>query len=172
MHHVALTVDPAFRIGDVDPRVYGSFVEHMGRCVYTGIYEPGHESADADGFRGDVAELVRELGTPVLRYPGGNFVSGYTWEDGIGPRENRPTRLDLAWRSLETNQVGVDEFATWTRGVGSAPIMAVNLGTRGVDAARNLLEYTNHPGGTDWSDRRIANGARDPFAIKLWCLGN
>ena len=172
MHHVALTVDPAFRIGDVDPRVYGSFVEHMGRCVYTGIYEPGHESADDDGFRGDVAELVRELGTPVLRYPGGNFVSGYTWEDGIGPRENRPTRLDLAWRSLETNQVGVDEFATWTRGVGSAPIMAVNLGTRGVDAARNLLEYTNHPGGTYWSDLRRRNGYAEPHDVKLWCLGN
>jgi alpha-N-arabinofuranosidase len=172
MHNAALTLDPAFRIGDVDPRVYGSFVEHMGRCVYTGIYEPGHETADEDGFRDDVAGLVRELGTPVLRYPGGNFVSGYTWEDGIGPRENRPTRLDLAWRSLETNQVGVDEFAKWCRGVGSEPIMAVNLGTRGVDAARNLLEYTNHPGGTYWSDLRRGNGFAEPHRIKLWCLGN
>src|SRR6185503_2017930 len=172
MQHAALTIDPAFRIAEVDPRLYGSFVEHMGRCVYTGIYEPGHETADAEGFRGDVADLVRELGTPVLRYPGGNFVSGYTWEDGIGPRESRPTRLDLAWRSLEPNQVGVDEFATWTRGVGSAPIMAVNLGTRGVDAARNLLEYTNHPGGTYWSDLRRRNGYAEPHDVKLWCLGN
>jgi alpha-L-arabinofuranosidase len=172
MQRAALTIDPAFRIAEVDPRVYGSFVEHMGRCVYTGIYEPGHPAANADGFRDDVADLVRELGTPVLRYPGGNFVSGYTWEDGIGPRETRPTRLDLAWRSLETNQVGVDEFATWARGVGSEPIMAVNLGTRGVDAARNLVEYANHPGGTRWSDLRRANGYADPHGIKLWCLGN
>jgi alpha-N-arabinofuranosidase len=172
MHHAALTIDPTFRIADVDPRLYGSFVEHMGRCVYTGIYEPGHETADADGFRADVADLVRELGTPVLRYPGGNFVSGYTWEDGIGPRDRRPTRLDLAWRSLETNQVGVDEFATWARGVGSEPMMAVNLGTRGVDAARNLLEYTNHRSGTQWSDLRRRNGFAEPHDIKLWCLGN
>ncbi|OLF04824.1 alpha-L-arabinofuranosidase [Actinophytocola xinjiangensis] len=172
MQHAALTVDPAFRIGEVDPRLYGSFVEHMGRCVYTGIYEPGHPSADGEGFRGDVSELVTEIAPPVLRYPGGNFVSGYRWEDGIGPRENRPTRLDLAWRSLETNQVGVDEFTKWARRTGSEPMMAVNLGTRGIDAARNLLEYTNHPGGTYWSDLRRANGTPKPHDIKLWCLGN
>jgi len=172
MQHAALTIDPAFRIAEVDPRLYGSFVEHMGRCVYTGIYEPGHDMADGDGFRRDVAELVRELDPPVLRYPGGNFVSGYTWEDGIGPRENRPTRLDLAWRSLETNQVGVDEFATWAARLGSEPMMAVNLGTRGIDAARNLVEYTNHPGGTYWSDLRRGNGFAEPHGIKLWCLGN
>jgi alpha-L-arabinofuranosidase len=173
MHEaVALTIDPAFRVAEVDPRLYGSFVEHMGRCVYTGIYEPGHPAADAAGFRSDVADLVRELGVPVLRYPGGNFVSGYDWEDGIGPRERRPTKLDLAWRSIETNQVGVDEFTGWARGVGSEPMMAVNLGTRGVDAARHLLEYCNHPGGTYWSDLRRANGTAEPHGIKLWCLGN
>ncbi|HEX6359338.1 alpha-N-arabinofuranosidase [Actinophytocola sp.] len=172
MQHAALALDPAFRIAEVDPRLYGSFVEHMGRCVYTGIYEPGHETADGEGFRGDVAELVRELRTPVLRYPGGNFVSGYTWEDGIGPREDRPRRLDLAWRSYETNQVGVDEFATWARRMGSEPMMAVNLGTRGIDAARNLVEYTNHPSGTYWSDLRRRNGTAQPHGIKLWCLGN
>jgi alpha-L-arabinofuranosidase len=169
---VALTIDPAFRVAEVDPRLYGSFVEHMGRCVYTGIYEPGHPAADAAGFRGDVADLVRELDVPVLRYPGGNFLSGYDWEDGIGPREHRPRRLDLAWRSIETNQVGVDDFAAWTRGVGSVPMMAVNLGTRGVDAARHLLEYCNHPGGTYWSDLRRSNGSTEPHDIKLWCLGN
>ncbi|GFJ93906.1 arabinosylfuranosidase ArfA [Phytohabitans rumicis] len=168
----SLTVDPAFRIAAVDPRLYGSFVEHMGRCVYTGIYEPDHPTADAAGFRRDVADLVRGLGVPVLRYPGGNFVSGYDWEDGIGPRDQRPTRLDLAWRSIETNQVGIDEFAAWSRGVGSAPMMALNLGTRGVDAARALLEYCNHPGGTYWSDLRRSNGSADPHGIKLWCLGN
>src|SRR6476469_10835370 len=118
MQHAAMPIDPAFRIAVVDPRLYGSFVEHMGRCVYTGIYEPGHETASPDGFRRDVSALVRKLGVPVLRYPGGNFVSGYTWEDGIGPRDHRPTRLDLAWRSYETNQVGVDEFCKWARRVG------------------------------------------------------
>jgi alpha-N-arabinofuranosidase len=150
VHNASLTIDPAFRVSDVDPRLYGSFVEHMGRCVYTGIYEPTHPTADSAGFRRDVTDLVQDLGVPILRYPGGNFVSGYNWEDGTGPRDSRPTRLDLAWRSIEGNQVGVDEFAAWARGVGSEPMMAVNLGTRGVDAARNLLEYCNHPSGTYW----------------------
>jgi alpha-N-arabinofuranosidase len=172
VHNASLTIDPAFRVSDVDPRLYGSFVEHMGRCVYTGIYEPTHPTADSAGFRRDVRDLVQDLGVPILRYPGGNFVSGYNWEDGTGPRDSRPTRLDLAWRSIEGNQVGVDEFAAWARGVGSEPMMAVNLGTRGVDAARNLLEYCNHPSGTYWSDLRRKNGAAEPHDIKLWCLGN
>jgi alpha-N-arabinofuranosidase len=168
MLNASFTVDPSFRVGAVDPRLYGSFVEHMGRCVYTGIHEPGHTEADADGFRQDVAGLVRELGVPLVRYPGGNFVSGYNWEDGIGPVGERPTRLDLAWRSIETNQVGVDEFMTWSSSVGVEPMMAVNLGTRGIDAARSLVEYCNIPGGTTWSDKR----GGDPYGIKLWCLGN
>jgi alpha-N-arabinofuranosidase len=172
VQHAALNLDPGFRVSAVDPRLYGSFVEHMGRCVYTGIYEPGHPQADEAGFRRDVADLVRDLGVPILRYPGGNFVSGYDWEDGIGPREQRPTRLDLAWRSVETNEVGVDEFVAWARQVGSAPMMAVNLGTRGVDAARALVEYCNHPSGSYWSDRRRANGSAEPYDVKLWCLGN
>jgi alpha-L-arabinofuranosidase len=172
VHHASLTVDSGFRVSDVDPRLFGSFVEHMGRCVYTGIYEPGHPQADESGFRRDVADLVRELGVPIVRYPGGNFVSGYNWEDGIGPRDERPRRLDLAWRSIETNQVGADDFMRWSRGVGSAPMMAVNLGTRGVDAARNLVEYCNHPSGTYWSDLRRANGSLEPHDVKLWCLGN
>jgi alpha-L-arabinofuranosidase len=168
MLNASFTVDPSFRVGEVDPRLYGSFVEHMGRCVYTGIYEPGHPSADADGFRTDTAELVRELGVPIVRYPGGNFVSGYKWEDGIGPASERPTRLDLAWRSLESNQVGVQEFAKWASNVGVEPMMAVNLGTRGIDAARSLVEYCNLPGGTYWSDLR----GGDPYGVKVWCLGN
>ncbi|MBG0563779.1 arabinosylfuranosidase ArfA [Actinoplanes aureus] len=172
MRQATLGIDPRLRVAEVDPRLYGSFVEHMGRCVYTGIHEPGHPTADDAGFRRDVADLVRELGVPILRYPGGNFVSGYTWEDGIGPREQRPRRLDLAWRSIETNQVGVDEFLHWARGVGSEPMLAVNLGTRGVDAARALLEYCNHPGGTAWSDLRRTNGSPEPYGVKLWCLGN
>jgi alpha-N-arabinofuranosidase len=172
MLEAGLTVDPAFRVGEVDPRLYGSFVEHLGRCVYDGIYEPGHPEADERGFRRDVAALVRDLGTPILRYPGGNFVSGYNWEDGVGPVEDRPTRLDLAWRSIETNAVGLDEFQAWAGGLGIDTMLAVNLGTRGVDAARALVEYANHPGGTYWSDRRRANGAPDPYGVKVWCLGN
>jgi alpha-L-arabinofuranosidase len=172
VHTATLTIDPASRVADVDPRLYGSFVEHMGRCVYDGIYEPKHPEANEAGFRSDVAELVRELDVPVIRYPGGNFVSGYNWEDGIGPVEDRPTRLDLAWRSLETNQVGVDEFVPWCKTIGSEPMMAVNLGTRGVDAARNLVEYCNVQSGTEWSDLRRRNGASDPYDIRLWCLGN
>jgi alpha-N-arabinofuranosidase len=172
VYQASLSIDPALPVSEVDPRLYGSFVEHMGRCVYTGIYEPGHPRADERGFRRDVADLVRELGVPLLRYPGGNFVSGYTWEDGIGPRADRPARLELAWRSIETNQVGVDEFIPWAAEVGSAPMMAVNLGTRGVDAARHLVEYCNHPSGTYLSDLRRANGSAAPYDVRLWCLGN
>ena len=165
-----LILDPAFRIGPVRPRLFGSFVEHMGRCVYTGIYEPGHPRADADGLREDVLELTREMGVTVVRYPGGNFVSGYRWEDGVGP--DRPTRLDLAWQSLETNAFGLHEFMTWADRAGVEPMMAVNLGTRGVQEAVDLLEYCNHPGGTALSDRRAANGRAQPYGIGLWCLGN
>src|SRR5918994_6484872 len=113
MPTASLTVDPAFQVGPLDRRLFGTFVEHMGRCVYTGIYEPGHPTADEDGFRTDVLELVRELGPTAVRYPGGNFVSGYRWEDGVGPVEERPTRLDLAWRSVETNAFGLNEFMRW-----------------------------------------------------------
>jgi alpha-N-arabinofuranosidase len=172
VHRATLTVDPTFRIADVDPRLYGSLVEHMGRGIYTGIYEPDHPSAGPDGFRGDVAELVRELGVTLFRYPGGNFVSGYNWEDGIGPADQRPTRLDLAWRSIEPNQVGVDEFVPWSSRVGGETMMAVNLGSRGLDAARNLVEYCNYPSGTAWSDLRRRNGAAEPYGVKVWCLGN
>jgi alpha-N-arabinofuranosidase len=166
------TLDPAFRVARVDRRLFGSFVEHMGRCVYGGIYEPDHPEADSAGFRQDVLELVRELGVTTVRYPGGNFVSGYRWEDGVGPRENRPHRLDLAWRSVETNEFGLGEFITWTRRAGVEPMLAVNLGTRGTEAACDLLEYANHPNGTRLSDERAAHGSREPYAVKMWCLGN
>jgi len=165
-------LDPAYRIAEVDRRLFGSFVEHLGRCVYGGIYEPNHPSADDNGFRDDVADLVRRLGVSVVRYPGGNFVSGYRWEDGIGPREQRPTRLDPAWKTVETNQVGLDEFMVWARKAGVEPMMAVNLGTRGIQEACDILEYCNHPGGTYWSDLRRKNGALDPYDVRLWCLGN
>ncbi|GKQ39131.1 alpha-N-arabinofuranosidase [Streptomyces sp. A012304] len=166
------TLDSAFGIGAVDPRLYGSFVEHLGRCVYTGIYEPGHPTADADGLRQDVLELVRELGVTTVRYPGGNFVSGYRWEDSVGPREERPARLDLAWKTTETNEFGLGEFMDFCAKTGMEPMMAVNLGTRGVEDALRLLEYCNHPGGTELSDRRVAHGAKEPYGVKMWCLGN
>lgn len=159
-------------IGPVDRRLFGSFVEHMGRCVYTGIYEPGHPRADGDGFREDVLELVRELGISVVRYPGGNFVSGYRWEDGVGPQDARPRRLNLAWHSTESNQFGLDEFIRWASRAGVEPMLAVNLGTRSVEDAVALLEYANHPGGTTLSEQRIANGSRDPHGVRMWCLGN
>ncbi len=167
-----VTLAPERTIGAVDPRLFGSFVEHLGRAVYGGIYEPEHATADAQGFRQDVIELVREIDVPLVRYPGGNFVSGYDWEDGIGPRAQRPRRLDLAWKTIEPNWVGTDEFVQWCRAANTAPMLAVNLGTRGIDAARNLLEYCNFPGDTYWSDKRKANGYADPHNVKVWCLGN
>jgi alpha-N-arabinofuranosidase len=172
MLKASVKLDRDFTIADVDPRLFGGFAEHLGRCIYGGLYEPGHPSADGDGFRTDVLELVRGLNMPVMRYPGGNFVSGYDWEDGIGPVDQRPRRLDLAWRTLEPNTFGTDEFVRWCRKVGTQAMMAVNLGTRGPDAARDLVEYCNHPSGTYWSDRRRANGSEEPHGVKLWCLGN
>jgi alpha-N-arabinofuranosidase len=172
VHQATITLDPAFKVAPVRRRTFGAFVEHLGRCVYTGIYEPDHPLADDDGFRRDVLELTRELGVSTVRYPGGNFVSGYRWEDGIGPKEQRPRRLDLAWHSTETNEVGVDEFVRWCRKAGVEPMMALNLGTRGIAEALDLLEYCNHPSGTALSDLRVANGAKEPHGIRMWCLGN
>jgi alpha-N-arabinofuranosidase len=167
-----LVLDPAFRVGPLNRRIFGSFVEHMGRCVYTGIYEPGHPEADAQGFRTDVAALVRELGPTMLRYPGGNFVSNYRWEDGVGPKDERPRNLDFAWRTLETNQVGTDEFLPWCAELGIEPMMAVNLGTRGLVEAMEYLQYCNGETGTRLPDLRAANGHPDPYGIRVWCLGN
>jgi alpha-L-arabinofuranosidase len=172
MPNAALTLDPHFTVGTVNRRLFGSFVEHLGRCVYDGIYEPGHPAADAQGFREDVLELVRELGVSTIRYPGGNFVSGFRWEDAVGPKEDRPSRLDLAWHSTEPNEVGLDEFAGWLGKIGSEMMYAVNLGTRGVQAALDVLEYTNIRSGTRLSDARVANGRVEPYGVKMWCLGN
>ena len=167
-----ITLDPSFQVGPVRRRTFGSFVEHLGRCVYTGIYDPEHPSADEDGFREDVIELVKDLGVSTVRYPGGNFVSGYRWEDGIGPVEERPTRLDLAWHSSDPNTVGVDEFMRWAKKADVEPMMAVNLGTRGVTEALDLLEYCNVPGGSKLSDLRREYGDENPYKVKMWCLGN
>jgi alpha-L-arabinofuranosidase len=167
-----LAIDPSFRLAPVDRRLFGSLVEHMGRCVYTGIYEPGHPSADAAGLRRDVLALTRELGVSLVRYPGGNFVSGYRWQDGVGPVGERPRRLDLAWRTVETNAFGLNEFMRWAGEAGVDPMMAVNLGTRGVAEAAELVEYCNLAGGTHAADLRRKHGVAQPHDIRLWCLGN
>jgi alpha-N-arabinofuranosidase len=156
----------------VNRRLFGGFVEHMGRGIYGGIYDPQHPAADDEGFRSDVIELVRELGMTVFRYPGGNFVSGFKWEDGIGPRESRPRRLNLPWHSVETNAFGLHEFVSWVEKVDGEVMLAANLGTRGILEALDLLEYANIPGGTDWSETRRQNGSDAPFNIRMWCLGN
>jgi alpha-N-arabinofuranosidase len=161
-----------FKIGEIDPRLYGSFVEHMGRVVYTGIYEPEHPDADEEGFRRDVLRAVRDLGVTAVRYPGGNFVSTYQWEDGVGPKAERPRRLDLAWRAIETNEFGTDEFVHWADKADVRPIFTVNLGTRGIQDAVQYLEYCNFPKGTKYSDLRRAHGVEEPYGIKMWCLGN
>jgi len=167
-----ISIDRSNVVAPLNRRIFGSFVEHLGRCVYDGIYEPGHPTANADGFRLDVVELVKELGSTTIRYPGGNFVSGYKWEDGVGPRESRPVRRDLAWHSLESNQVGLEEFGRWCELTGSELMMAVNLGTRGIANALDLLEYANGEAGTALADQRIANGRTEPYDIRMWCLGN
>ena len=160
-----VTAHKDYTISKIDDRVYGAFLEHLGRAIYTGIYEPGHETADKNGMRGDVAQLVRELKVPMVRYPGGNFVSAYNWEDGVGPREDRPTRLDLAWHTSDSNAVGVHEFADWCDLVDTEMMLAINLGSRGLDDARNFLEYVNGPTGSYWGDLRKKNGRADPFDV-------
>ena len=172
MRKAKLILDKDYVISPIDKRIYGNFVEHLGRCVYTGIYEPGHPQADAEGFRKDVLELVKRLNVPIVRYPGGNYVSGFRWEDAIGPKEKRPKRLDLAWKTTEPNEVGIHEFASWAKKANTSIMYSVNLGTRGPADAQHIVEYANHKGGSAWSDLRIKNGAKDPFDIKLWCLGN
>ena len=161
-----------FKVGQIDKRIYGSFIEHLGRAVYGGIYDPAHPLADTDGFRTDVIDAVKKLNVPIVRYPGGNFVSGYRWEDGVGPVKDRPKRLELAWHVTETNEFGTNEFMRWCKKANTECMMAVNLGLRGADDARNLLEYCNHPSGSYYSDLRISHGVKEPYNIKLWCLGN
>ncbi|MBR4246062.1 MAG: alpha-N-arabinofuranosidase [Treponema sp.] len=161
-----------FRIGEVDKNLFSSFVEHLGRAVYNGIYEPGHPLADGQGFRKDVIDMVRDLKVSLVRYPGGNFLSGYNWKDGIGPKEKRPRRLDRAWHTIESNQVGIDEFYDWCKKSGTELMAAVNMGTGSVQDAADLVEYCNFEGGTYWSDLRRENGHDKPYGIKTWCVGN
>ncbi len=165
-------LDTHHHVGPIDRRIFGGFLEHLGRAVYEGIYDPGNPLSDEQGFRLDVLDVLRPLDMPVMRYPGGNFVSCYDWKDGIGPKKDRPVRPDYAWKSRETNQFGVDDFFDWCKVLGTEPMMAVNLGTLGTAAAGELVEYCNLPGKTFWSDRRRANGHAEPYEVKLWCLGN
>jgi alpha-L-arabinofuranosidase len=167
-----VTAHKDFTVAVIDDRVYSAFLEHLGRAIYTGIYEPGHKTADKNGMRGDVAQLVRDLNIPYVRYPGGNFVSAYNWEDGVGPRDQRPTRLDLAWHTSDSNAVGVHEFSDWCDTVNTKMMLAINLGSRGLDEARNFVEYVNGPVGSYWGDLRKKNGRAEPFDCRLWCLGN
>ena len=172
MKQAKLHVDRYFQVGKVDKRIFGSFIEHLGRAVYGGVYQPDSPLSDEAGLRKDTLELVRQLKVPVVRYPGGNFVSGFHWEDSVGPKENRPAKVELAWNVIETNEFGLNEFADWAKKAGTDVMMAVNLGTRGIDDAKNLLEYCNLPGGTYYSDLRRSHGVQQPHDIKLWCLGN
>ena len=172
MKKAKMTLVSEFTAAEIDKRIYGSFIEHLGRAVYGGIYEPDHPLADEDGFRTDVIEEIKKLNVPIVRYPGGNFVSGYNWEDGVGPVELRPKKLELAWGVTEPNLFGTNEFAKWCKKANTECMMAVNLGLRGAEEARNLVEYCNHPGGSYYSDLRRSHGYEQPHNIKLWCLGN
>lgn len=172
MKKASIIIDKNFIIGEVDKRLYGSFIEHLGRAVYEGIYQPNSPYADEQGLRKDTLQLVKELNVPIVRYPGGNFVSGYHWEDGVGPKNERPQQVDLAWTVIETNEFGLNEFADWAKKADTEVMMAVNLGTRGITDAKNILEYCNFKGGTYHSDLRRSHGYEAPHNIKLWCLGN
>ena len=172
MKKAKMTLVSEFKSAKIDERIYGSFIEHLGRAVYGGIYEPGHPCADKDGFRTDVIDEIKKLNVPIVRYPGGNFVSGYNWEDGVGPVELRPKKLELAWGVTEPNLFGTNEFAKWCKKANTQCMMAVNLGLRGPEEARNLVEYCNHKSGSYWSDLRRSHGYEEPHSIKTWCLGN
>lgn len=172
MKQAKIIIDKDFQVSPIDRRIYGSFIEHLGRAVYEGIYQPDSPFADEQGFRKDTLELVKEIGVPVVRYPGGNFVSGYKWEDGVGPKEQRPKRIELAWSVVETNEVGLNEFADWAKKADAEVMMAINLGTRGVAEAMELLEYCNLDQGTYYSQLRRQHGYEKPHNFKLWCLGN
>lgn len=169
---IRIFVDTRRTVGPIDRNLFGSFLEHLGRAIYEGIYDPGSKLADSNGFRKDVMDQVREMGVPIIRYPGGNFVSGYNWLDGVGPQKDRPRVLDKAWNSLNSNQFGTNEFMAWARAVGTQPLMGLNLGTGTAEEAAALVEYCNVEKGTRWSDLRRKHGVADPYKVSHWCLGN
>ena len=161
-----MVLDRELRIARIDERIYGLLSNIWGEQYTEEFISRGHPEADEEGFRQDVVRLVKELNVPVIRYPGGNFVSNFYWEDSVGPVEERPHRLELAWRSMERNEIGINEFSRWIKQVDSQVMMAVNLGTRGIADACNLLEYCNYPSGTKYSDMRIRHGVKDPHNIR------
>jgi alpha-N-arabinofuranosidase len=169
---VRVYVDTRRTLAPLDRNLFGSFLEHLGRAIYEGIYDPGSKLSDANGLRKDVIDEVRQLGVPIIRYPGGNFVSGYNWLDGVGPKQDRPRVLDKAWNSLNTNQFGTNEFMAWCKAVGTLPLMGLNLGTGTPEEAAALVEYCNVEKGTRWSELRRKHGIVDPYKVKHWCLGN
>ena len=172
MKKTTIKLHTDFQVAGVDERIFGGFMEHMGRCVYEGVYDPACKHADQKGYRTDVLGALDKLKMTAMRYPGGNFASGYHWLDGIGPKENRPTMRELAWQSIETNQFGTDEYIDMCRKMGWTPMLTVNLGTGTPEEARNWVEYCNCPAGTKYADMRVANGSKEPYNVKLWCLGN
>lgn len=159
-------------IAPISPLLFGGFAEHMGRCVYEGIYDPQSPLADERGFRKDVLEALRDQAYTVIRYPGGNFLSGYNWLDGVGPKDQRPRRRELAWQSTETNQFGTNEFMQFCSAINAAPMLGVNMGTGSIESASALVEYCNAPAGSCWSDLRVSHGFRDPHNVPYWCVGN
>ena len=165
-------LDTRRTIAPIDRNLFGSFLEHLGRAIYEGIYDPGSKLSDSNGFRKDVMEEIRALGVPIIRYPGGNFVSGYNWLDGVGSKQDRPRVLDKAWNSINTNQFGTDEFMMWCKAVGTQPLMGLNLGTGTPEQAAALVEYCNVEKGTRWSDLRRKHGNAKPYGVQHWCLGN
>jgi alpha-N-arabinofuranosidase len=172
MKKVKVIYHSKFRVGEVDQRIFGGFIEHLGRCVYGGLYEPESGLSDENGYRFDVINALKELDFTAMRYPGGNFVSGYHWQDGVGPKDSRPVRYDPAWHSLEPNSFGTDEYMDVCRIAGWLPMITVNLGTGSPDEARAWLEYCNFGGETEYSKMRVCNGKAEPYGVKLWCLGN
>jgi alpha-N-arabinofuranosidase len=169
---VRVYLDSRRTVAPLDRNLFGSFLEHLGRAIYGGIYDPASKLSDSNGLRKDVVDEIRQLGVPIVRYPGGNFVSGYNWLDGVGPKADRPRVLDKAWNSINSNQFGTNEFMTWCRAVGTEPLMGLNLGTGTPEEAAALVEYCNVEKGTKWSDLRRKHGFAQPYKVKRWCLGN
>ena len=172
MKKAVLYLHPEFTVGEISPFMYGGFLENIGRCIYGGIYDPEHPSADEDGFRSDVLDAVQGMNYTAMRFPGGNAVSCYRWEDSVGPKEQRPVRLNVAFHSLENHHFGLDEYMRWCRKINAAPMLTINLASRGIDDAKNLVEYCNFPQGTQWSDWRRVHGVEEPYNVPIWFLGN
>src|SRR5215510_10656739 len=167
-----IKIDIDRTIGEVDPHLFGNFAEHLGRMIYGGIYEEGSSLSDKDGYRKDVMEAVKQLNVSILRWPGGNFASGYNWTDGIGPKDQRPVRMDLAWNALEPNRFGTDEFLRYCELIKTEPYICINLGLGTIDDARHWVEYCNEPRHTFWADQRRKNGRDEPYKVTYWALGN